>query len=81
MPSVRPKQHRKQKHPEPFDRMLRRFKKQCDRAGIVQECRKREFYTKPSAKRNEKNNQIKSKKKLEKMRVEAEGYRHKGFWW
>jgi small subunit ribosomal protein S21 len=81
MPSVRQKRHPKQKHPEPFDRMLRRFKKQCDRAGIVQECRKREFYLKPSAKRNEKNNQIKRKRKLEKERIKQEGYRHKGFWW
>lgn len=81
MPQVRQRNHPKAKRPEPFDRMLRRFKKQCDRAGIVQECRKREFYTKPSTKRNERNNQIKRKKKLEKMRVEAEGYRHKGFWY
>lgn len=81
MPQVRQRNHPKAKRPEPFDRMLRRFKKQCDRAGIVQECRKREFYTKPSTKRNERNNQIKRKKKLEKMRIEAEGYRHKGFWY
>jgi len=33
---------------------LRKFKKSCERAGIVQEVRKREFYEKPSAKRQRK---------------------------
>tara|TARA_Y100000114_G_C11762714_1_gene330844 strand:- start:2982 stop:3248 length:267 start_codon:yes stop_codon:yes gene_type:complete len=37
-----------------FDQMLRQFKKKCERAGIIQECKKREFYEKPSAKRQRK---------------------------
>ena len=36
--------------------MLRQFKKKCERAGIIQECKKREFYEKPSAKRQRKKN-------------------------
>jgi len=35
----------------PFDVALRKFKKQCERAGIVQEVRAREFYEKPNQKR------------------------------
>ena len=38
----------------PFDVALRKFKKACDKAGIVQEVRKREFYEKPTAKGKEK---------------------------
>ena len=37
--------------PMPFDVALRKFKKQCERAGIVQEVRAREFYEKPNQKR------------------------------
>ena len=60
MPSVdlRPKKrHPRDKRPPkamPFDVALRKFKKQCERAGIVQEVRKREFYEKPTAKRKRK---------------------------
>jgi len=38
----------------PFDVGLRKFKKACEKAGIVQEVRKREFYEKPTAKRKRK---------------------------
>ena len=31
--------------------MLRRFKKKVERAGTIQEVKKREYYEKPSAKR------------------------------
>jgi len=40
--------------PMPFDVALRKFKKACERAGIVQECRKRQYYEKPTAKRKRK---------------------------
>tara|TARA_R110002074_G_scaffold145564_5_gene294576 strand:- start:8332 stop:8529 length:198 start_codon:yes stop_codon:yes gene_type:complete len=38
----------------PFDVALRKFKKACERAGIIQEVRRREFYEKPTAKRKRK---------------------------
>jgi len=75
MPSVSPKKHPKSKNVEPFDRMLRRFKKACDRAGIVQEVRSREYYIKPNEKRNERNQQTKRRKKLDAKRAEQKGYR------
>jgi small subunit ribosomal protein S21 len=39
---------------EPFEISLRRFKKQCERAGILSEVRKRQFYEKPSVGRKKK---------------------------
>jgi len=37
----------KLKDNESFDSGLRRFKRSCDKAGIIAEIRKREFYEKP----------------------------------
>ena len=55
MPSIdlRPrKRHPRDRRPPkemPFDVALRKIKKACEKAGIVQEVRKREFYEKPTA--------------------------------
>ena len=43
MPSVKLKEN------EPFDVALRRFKRSCEKAGILAEVRSREFYEKPTA--------------------------------
>lgn len=39
---------------EPFEAALRRFKKQCEKAGILSEVRKRQFFEKPSLRRKKK---------------------------
>src|SRR5262245_34041508 len=39
---------------EPIDGAIRRFKKQCEKAGILKELRKREHYEKPSVRRKKK---------------------------
>ncbi|RMG20738.1 MAG: 30S ribosomal protein S21 [Deltaproteobacteria bacterium] len=39
---------------ESFDNALKRFKKACEKAGILSEIRKREHYEKPSVKRKKK---------------------------
>lgn len=39
---------------ESLDSALRRFKRQCQRAGVLSEARKREAYDKPSVKRKKK---------------------------
>src|SRR5262249_9032326 len=39
---------------EPIDSAIRRFKKQCAKAGILQELRKRQHYDKPSVRRKKK---------------------------
>lgn len=48
MPSVRVKEN------EPFDIALRRFKRSCEKAGVLAEVRRREFYEKPTAVRKRK---------------------------
>jgi small subunit ribosomal protein S21 len=39
---------------EPFESAVKRFKKQVEKAGVLSEVRKREFYEKPSVKRKRK---------------------------
>ncbi|WP_462137046.1 30S ribosomal protein S21 [Candidatus Mycalebacterium sp.] len=39
---------------ESIDSALKRFKKQVERAGVVSEIRRRQFYEKPSQKRKKK---------------------------
>ncbi len=39
---------------EPFDVALRRFKRACEKAGIIAEVRSREFYEKPTQERKRK---------------------------
>ena len=39
---------------ESFDVGLRKFKRACEKAGIITEVRKREFYEKPTAVRKRK---------------------------
>jgi small subunit ribosomal protein S21 len=39
---------------ESFENALKRFKKQCEKTGILSEVRKREHYEKPSIKRKKK---------------------------
>ena len=39
---------------ESFEAAIRRFKKQCEKAGILSELRKREHFEKPSVRRKKK---------------------------
>lgn len=48
MPSVRVKEN------EHFDVALRRFKRACEKAGVLTEVRRREFYEKPTQQRKRK---------------------------
>lgn len=48
MPSVRVKEN------EPFEVALRRFKRSCEKAGVLTEVRRREFYEKPTQERKRK---------------------------
>jgi small subunit ribosomal protein S21 len=48
MAGVRVKEH------ESIEVAIRRFKKQCEKAGILSELRKREHFEKPSVKRKKK---------------------------
>jgi len=42
------------KEGESFESLMRRFKKQCEKAGILSEVRKREHYEKPSVRKKKK---------------------------
>ncbi|MEX1221624.1 SSU ribosomal protein S21P [Pseudidiomarina planktonica] len=44
----------KVKENEPFDVALRRFKRSCEKAGVLSEVRRREFFEKPTAERKRK---------------------------
>lgn len=65
MPSVQVKED------ESFESALRRFKKQCEKAGVLSELRKREHYEKPSVRRKKK--AIAARKKaLKRLRFTVE---------
>ncbi len=42
------------KEDESFENALRRFKRKCEKSGILSELKKRQHYEKPSAKRKRK---------------------------
>ncbi|MET0051134.1 MAG: 30S ribosomal protein S21 [Candidatus Thiodiazotropha sp.] len=48
MPNVRIKEN------EPFEVAMRRFKRSCEKAGVLAEVRRREFYEKPTWERKRK---------------------------
>lgn len=48
MPSVRVREN------EPFEVALRRFKRSCEKAGVLTEVRRREYYEKPTQERKRK---------------------------
>lgn len=48
MPNVRVKEN------EPFEVAMRRFKRSCEKAGVLAEVRRREFFEKPTWKRKRK---------------------------
>ena len=75
MPEVKPRIDRKSNNVEPFDRMLRRFKKMCDNAGIVQEVRDRKYHEKPNDTKNQRNQDLKRRKKLNKKREQSAYFR------
>ena len=48
MPGIKVKEN------EPFDVALRRFRRSCEKAGVLTEIRKREYYEKPTTVRKRK---------------------------
>ena len=48
MPSVKVREN------EPFEYALRRFKRACEKAGVLAETRRREYYEKPTQERKRK---------------------------
>jgi len=57
---------------ESFEGAVRRFKRKCEKSGILTELKKRQHYEKPSVKRKRKNAQARKKmqrKLLEERRL------------
>ena len=48
MPSVKVREN------EPFEYAMRRFKRSCEKAGVLAETRRREYYEKPTQERKRK---------------------------
>jgi small subunit ribosomal protein S21 len=55
MPAVRVKEN------ESFESALKRFKKKCEKAGLLSDLRKRQHFEKPSERRKRKMNAAKRK--------------------
>ncbi|AEM48482.1 30S ribosomal protein S21 [Acidithiobacillus ferrivorans SS3] len=64
MPTVRVKEN------EPFEVALRRFKRSCEKAGVLTEVRRREFYEKPTEERKRKAAAAR-KRSLKRMRRQS----------
>jgi len=47
---------------ESFENALRRFKRKCEKAGVLTELKKRQYYEKPSIKRKRK--EVQGRKKM-----------------
>ena len=67
MPTVKVREN------EPFDIALRRFKRSCEKAGILSEVRRREFYEKPTAVRKRKA-EAAVKRHLKKLQRESKRF-------
>lgn len=51
---------------ESLDNAIRRFRRVCQRAGVMQEMRKREHYVKPSVRRKKKSEAARRKRSRER---------------
>ena len=71
MPSVKVRDN------EPFDFALRRFKRACEKAGVLAESRKRQYYEKPTQERKRK--KAAAVKRLQR-RVAKEGIPRRMYW-
>ena len=64
MPGVRVKEG------ESFDRALRRFKKRCEKAGVLADLRKHQHFEKPSERKKRKLSA--ARRKMRKMRTKQQ---------
>ena len=59
------------KEDESFENAMRRFKRKCEKSGILSELKKRQHYEKPSVKRNKKEAARLRKLRKKQLRSEA----------
>ncbi|MCJ7645328.1 30S ribosomal protein S21 [bacterium] len=53
---------------ESIDEALRRFKRECERAGLMTEIKRREYYESPSVRKKRKIAEAKSKQKRKEVK-------------
>ena len=68
---------KKKPRPLSFDQMLRRFKKKVERAGTLQEIKKREYYEKPAQKKQRNKSEA---IRREKIRWQGDQLPRRDFW-
>jgi len=56
---------------EPFEKALKRFKKACEKAGIMSDMKKNQHYEKPSERRKRQQNA--ARRKIRKQQLIDEG--------
>ncbi|MCX7020141.1 MAG: 30S ribosomal protein S21 [bacterium] len=54
---------------EPIDKVLKRFKKECQKSGIPAELRRREHYEKPSVRKRRKVEAARRKARRRQMKI------------
>lgn len=54
---------------ESIDAALRRFKRECERAGLMTEIKKREYYESPSVRRKRKATEAKRKQRRRQLKL------------
>ncbi|MBN2135991.1 MAG: 30S ribosomal protein S21 [Acidobacteria bacterium] len=59
---------------ESFEQALKRFKRKCQKAGVISEIKKRQYYEKPSVKRKRK--ALAARKKLLKRLANEKRFSH-----
>lgn len=55
---------------EPIDKALRRFKKECQKSGLLSELRRREHYEKPSVRKKRKLEAAKRKQRRKMLKIQ-----------
>ncbi len=67
----------KSREGEGFEQLLKRFKKQCEKAGILSDVKKKEFFEKPSVRLKKKS--IAAQKRLLKKQKKFDGPKRGGY--
>lgn len=64
------------KDDETIDNALKRFKRECEKDGLMQEMKKREYYESPSVRRKKKAEKARRKEKRKTMLKQHRGDEH-----
>jgi small subunit ribosomal protein S21 len=56
---------------EPIENAIRRFKNKCENAGVIQDCRKKEFYEKPTSVKKRKKKEAANRTRSQQIKNEV----------